>query len=83
MGVRADAMQSRIGEAAYDLSGEAGTIGTLADRQKNPSSYPRYKPIHILFEEQVVLAPDSVAVEFEDRLLSYEEVNERANRIAR
>jgi amino acid adenylation domain-containing protein len=35
-----------------------------------------------LFEEQVEAAPDAIAVEDGDRLLSYRELNERANRLA-
>ncbi|MEW2626410.1 condensation domain-containing protein, partial [Streptomyces sp. NPDC048106] len=37
----------------------------------------------VLFEEQVAKAPDAVAVVFEDVRLTYGEVNERANRLAR
>jgi amino acid adenylation domain-containing protein len=41
------------------------------------------KCIHELFEEQVERTPEEVAVVFEDRWLTYRELNERANRLAR
>ena len=37
---------------------------------------------HQLFEQQVEKAPDAIAVVFNDRQLSYRELNQRANRIA-
>ncbi|WP_146052411.1 non-ribosomal peptide synthetase, partial [Pectobacterium atrosepticum] len=38
--------------------------------------------LHHLFEQQVVQTPDAIAIVFEDRLLSYAEVNHRANQLA-
>ncbi|MCU0532504.1 MAG: amino acid adenylation domain-containing protein [Hydrococcus sp. Prado102] len=40
------------------------------------------KCIHQLFEEQVEQTPDAVAVVFEDRQLTYRELNSRANQLA-
>ena len=45
-------------------------------------AYPADKCVHELFEEQVERTPDAVAVVFEDRALSYGELNRRANRLA-
>ncbi|MEW9702943.1 amino acid adenylation domain-containing protein, partial [Paenibacillus sp. SI8] len=45
--------------------------------------YPREKTIYGLFEEQVERTPDRVAVQFEDEQLTYSELNEQANRMAR
>nr|WP_272898827.1 non-ribosomal peptide synthetase [Paenibacillus sp. MMS18-CY102] len=50
--------------------------GTVAD-------YPRDKTIHQLFEEQVERTPDQVAVVYEGSQLTYGELNEKANRLAR
>ncbi|MEH2084715.1 MAG: non-ribosomal peptide synthase/polyketide synthase [Nostoc sp.] len=44
--------------------------------------YPSDKCIHQLFEEQVALTPDAVAVVFEDEQLTYHQLNCRANSLA-
>ena len=45
--------------------------------------YPIDKTIVDLFEEQVEKTPDNVAVVFEDKKLTYRELNEKANSLAR
>ena len=45
--------------------------------------YPRDKTIKDLFEEQVEKTPDSIAVVFENQKLTYKELNEKANQLAR
>jgi len=44
--------------------------------------YPREKTIHQLFEEQVERTPDNVAVVFENKKLTYKELNQKANSLA-
>ncbi|ALF53426.1 non-ribosomal peptide synthetase [Nostoc piscinale CENA21] len=44
--------------------------------------YPLHKSIHQLFEEQVELTPDAVAVEFGNQQLTYKQLNYRANSLA-
>ena len=44
--------------------------------------YQRSHRLHQLFEEQVALTPQATAVVFEDRQLSYAELNTRANKLA-
>ena len=44
--------------------------------------YPSEQCIHELFEEQVARTPEAVAVVFEDRQLSYAELNAHANQLA-
>ncbi|WP_311083014.1 non-ribosomal peptide synthetase [Paenibacillus polymyxa] len=45
--------------------------------------YPRDQALHVLFEEQVAQSPDRLAVTFADMRLTYRELNERADRLAR
>jgi amino acid adenylation domain-containing protein len=46
------------------------------------ADYPEDKSIHQLFEQQVELTPDAVAVVFEDRQLTYQQLNVQANQLA-
>ncbi|MEH2220692.1 MAG: amino acid adenylation domain-containing protein [Nostoc sp.] len=45
--------------------------------------HPQDKCIHQLFEEQVRRTPDAIAVEFGTEQLTYNELNQRANKLAR
>ena len=62
---------------------------TLAERRlmleewnRTELSYPRERLLHELIEEQVDRTPDAVAAVFEDRRVTYRQLNTRANRIA-
>jgi amino acid adenylation domain-containing protein len=55
---------------------------TLSDWNDTVTDYPRTATIHSLFEGLAALAPDSVALEFEEQSLCYRELNQRANRVA-
>ncbi|WP_340608594.1 amino acid adenylation domain-containing protein [Xenorhabdus bharatensis] len=46
------------------------------------ADFPQDKLIHPLFEAQVLQRPDAVALTYEDQTISYEELNQRANRLA-
>nr|AGZ05277.1 McyC [Nostoc sp. 152] len=54
----------------------------LTEWNNTAVSYPQDKCIHQLFEEQVKLNPDAVAVIFEGQKLTYQQLNERANQLA-
>ncbi|GET38795.1 non-ribosomal peptide synthetase/type I polyketide synthase [Microseira wollei] len=54
----------------------------LIEWNNTTKEYPKDKCIHQLFEEQVTLTPDAIAVVFEGEQLTYNELNQRANRIA-
>ena len=55
----------------------------LVEWNQTETEYPREKTVHGLFEEQAGRAPEAVAVEFEGKRLTYGQLNERANRLAR
>ncbi len=46
------------------------------------TDYPKNKTVTQLFEEQVKLTPDNVALVFEGTSLTYKELNEKANKLA-
>ncbi|WP_151737083.1 non-ribosomal peptide synthetase [Paenibacillus tengchongensis] len=47
------------------------------------TTYDRAKTIHERFEEQVEKTPDEVAVVFEDKRLTYRQLNKKSNQLAR
>jgi non-ribosomal peptide synthetase component F len=55
----------------------------IVDWNHTRADYPRDLPIHRVFESQVRIAPDSVALVCEEETLTYGELNRRANRLAR
>lgn len=64
-------------------------ILTEAERQQllvgwneTKRDYPKDKCIHELFEAQVEHSPDAIAVTFEDKQITYRELNRRANQLA-
>ncbi|MEG4589523.1 amino acid adenylation domain-containing protein [Microcoleus sp. MOSTC5] len=54
----------------------------LAAWNNTETDYPKDACIHQLFEEQVELTPDAIALVFEDKQLTYKELNQRANQLA-
>jgi aspartate racemase len=55
----------------------------LVEWNQTKQDYPGNKCVHELFEEQVERVPEATAVIFEDRQLTYRQVNEHANQLAR
>ncbi len=53
----------------------------LIEWNDTDKSYPKDKCLHEIFEQQVERSPDAVAVVFEDRQLTYRELNARANQL--
>ena len=54
----------------------------LVEWNDTAAVYPKDQCIHQLFEEQVELTPDAVAVVFEQQQLTYLQLNTRANQLA-
>ncbi|HEX8559853.1 MAG TPA: amino acid adenylation domain-containing protein [Pyrinomonadaceae bacterium] len=65
------------------LLGEAEARRLLVGWNATAADYPRDRRVHELFEEQAARTPDAVAVVSDDGRLTYRELNEQANRVAR
>jgi amino acid adenylation domain-containing protein/non-ribosomal peptide synthase protein (TIGR01720 family) len=50
---------------------------------KTETTFPQNKSLPTLFEEQVIKTPDFIAIIFDKEQLTYRELNERANQLAR
>ena len=61
---------------------EAERRQLLVEWNNTRADYPQHQAIHRLFEAQVERTPDAMAVAFEDRQLTYRELNARANQLA-
>jgi natural product biosynthesis luciferase-like monooxygenase protein/amino acid adenylation domain-containing protein/FkbM family methyltransferase len=55
----------------------------LVAKNQTAQEYPQDKCIHHLFESQVKLTPEALAVVFEQQQLTYQQLNQRANQLAR
>lgn len=78
-GIVADPQQTL---ARLPLLDAADRKRQLLDWNATAQDYPRDRCAHQLFEQQVALTPQAVAVRFGDQALSYAELNGRANRLA-
>lgn len=66
-------------------------VSILSEKEKNKilykfndtkMDYPKNKTISQLFEEQVEKKPNAIAVVFEDKKLTYQELNKKSNQLA-
>ena len=78
--VVADAAQ-RVFE--IDLLSEAERRQLIEGWNETAAAYPRELTLSELFEAQCARTPEAVALVFNDTTLSYRELNERANQLAR
>lgn len=68
--------------ATLPLLTEAEQDQILVEWNPVDAKYPKDKRIHQLFEAQVERTPDAVAVVFEEKCLTYRELNRKANQLA-
>jgi amino acid adenylation domain-containing protein len=68
--------------ASLELLSSAETETLLLDWNRNEAEFALDQPIHRLFEQQVALTPEAVAVAHESRQVNYSELNARANKLA-
>ncbi|MFA5879936.1 MAG: amino acid adenylation domain-containing protein [Candidatus Margulisiibacteriota bacterium] len=55
----------------------------LVEFNNTAASYPKDKTIHQLFEKQVARTPNNTALVFQDQKLTYQELNDKANQLAK
>ena len=55
----------------------------LLEWNRTEIDYPRNSTIADLFKQQAAVTPDAIAVVYKDRQLSYREIDDRSNRLAR
>ncbi|WP_159454555.1 AMP-binding protein, partial [Staphylococcus cornubiensis] len=67
----------------YDLLSEREALNQLQRFNPERTAYPKEQTIVQIFEEQARKNPDRTALQFEGETLSYQQLNERANRLAR
>lgn len=66
-----------------DMISEKEKQKLLYEFNDTPADYPREKLIHQVFEEQTVRTPDNIAMSLSNETMTYRQLNERANRLAR
>ncbi|WP_410985748.1 amino acid adenylation domain-containing protein, partial [Bacillus cereus] len=62
---------------------EEGKVELLQHYNHTFVDYPSKKTVQELFEAQVEKTPQSIAVKYENQVLTYQELNEKANQLAR
>ncbi|MBN1481967.1 amino acid adenylation domain-containing protein [candidate division KSB1 bacterium] len=67
----------------YSLLTTAQQHQIIHEWNDTQTDYPRDRAVHTLFEEQVEKSPDAVAVKYENDILTYRQLNERANQLTR
>ncbi|MEW6737643.1 MAG: condensation domain-containing protein, partial [Acidobacteriota bacterium] len=88
----ADHFQTLLKSIVADSNARISTLPVLTETElyqllvgwnNTRASYPKDKPIHKLFEEQVEKSPDTTAIVCGQDSITYRELNKRANQMAR
>jgi amino acid adenylation domain-containing protein len=74
-------LDAGINEVPYMSKSEKQRL--LYDFNDTRVEFPSHKVLHGLFQEQVERTPDNTAVVYMDRHLTYRQLNDKANRMAR
>ncbi len=73
--------ETRVNELPILAAGERQQL--LIEWNQTNTDYPKDKCIHQLFEEQTARTPDAAALVWDEKRVTYGELNEKANRLAR
>lgn len=73
---------SRIAISDVDILSDEERRHLVIDLNQTGRPYPTDKRIHELFEQQAARTPDRIAVSFEEEVLTFAELNARANQLA-
>ncbi|WP_162034230.1 non-ribosomal peptide synthetase, partial [Chryseobacterium potabilaquae] len=68
--------------SAYDLLDKSSYQRMVQDWNDTEIEYDKTVTIHELFEKQVDKTPDHIALVYEDRSLTYKELNDKSNQLA-
>jgi len=68
--------------SALPLMTSAERLKVVETWNATETAYPSEQSLHVLFEEQVDKTPDAIALNFNGILVTYRELNERANKLA-
>ena len=68
--------------ADIELLSPAARADLLAQAEATAQAFERDRPLHVLFEAQARRQPDAIAVTHDDGELSYQALNDAANRLA-
>ena len=91
MACLAEQLGTLMSQAACQPEAAIGDLQTLSENERHRvlrvfNTFPSHEPgdqcLHHLFEAQVALTPDNIAVISEDQSLTYRELDRRANQLA-
>jgi amino acid adenylation domain-containing protein/thioester reductase-like protein len=68
--------------STYSLLDENEWQQLIVDWNQTQSDYPRELCIHEIIQEQAIRTPDAIAAQFEEEHLTYQELNQRTDKLA-